>query len=177
MPFAEADSLPKPNTISEEAQRVGQPPVHPYLEVEVHPGARSGAPGTADELTFGNTIAPAHERTGEMRVHGHDPVRMADLDHEPVPLVAPEPPDPDHLAGEGRVNLCMRPALDVDSLVEAPPAGAERGAEVPVQGHVEELPIWDSLRRLRVASSRRGGENGRENEPRGRGPGDHDARF
>src|SRR5947199_10781520 len=95
--------------------------------------AQPRAPGAADELAFGDSVAALHKRARQMRVHGHDSVLVPELDDEPVALEVPEPTDGDHLARERRIHLRVRPSADVDAFVEAAPAITERRLERPVQ--------------------------------------------
>src|SRR4029453_12037133 len=146
---------------------------HPHLEVEVDARARTRTPGPADELAFRDPIATLDERLREVRVHRHDPVGVAELDDEPVALVAPQPPHPDHLTRARRVDLRVRPALDVDAVVDTSPPGPERGTEVSVQRNEEQLLVWDPLERVGVPGLRRRSENSRDENHRGRSAGDH----
>jgi hypothetical protein len=166
-------ALAEPNALPQEAQRIGELAVHPHLEMEMDSRAGAGAPRTADQLPLCDPVALADESARKMCVHRHDSVLMAELDDEPVALEVAQPADGDYASGEGRVHPRVRPALDIDPLVEAPPAGPERRAEVAVQGDEEEIPFGDRGGRLRQSRPRRWSEDCRGDQARGRGPSDH----
>src|SRR6266508_179465 len=166
-------SSAEPHPLPEEAQRIRQLPVRPHLEVEMHARTGTGATSAPDELTLGHAVAPLHECPRQVRIHRDDAPLVPDLDDQSVALEVAKPAPRDHPARERRIDLRVRPALDVDPLVEASPPGTERGAEISVQRDVEQFPVGNLDGRLRQPSPRSRSQDGRDQEACGRSSGDH----
>jgi hypothetical protein len=80
--------LTQADPVPQEPKRISELPVHPDVQVEMDSRAAARAARAADELALGDAVTTADESASEMRVHGDDPSRVPQLDHEPVALVA-----------------------------------------------------------------------------------------